>query len=138
MSALLIFIALSVVVGFTYQVSRSVAQNTVDESLNASLTLQGKFRELDERELLAVLESISSDPNFVAYIETALNASFVESIDTPIDGNDGESQIDISSIIDLIDERRVLIDAEFMIITDVDGNIIAHTERPDWQGNNIA
>ena len=138
MSALLIFIALSVVVGFTYQVSRSVAQNTVDESLDASLTLQGKFRELDERELLTVLENISSDPNFVAYIETAIRASFVASTDNPISENDGENQIDISSIIDLINERRRQINAEFMIITDVDGNVIAHTQRPDWQGGNIA
>jgi serine/threonine-protein kinase len=132
MSALLIFISLSIVVGFTYQVSRTLAEKSVAESLTASLALQRKFQELDERDLVTALDSFSGDPNFVAYILNAIEST----VDTELE-NGQEADLDYLSILDLIKERSQILGLDFMIIADVDGRVIAHSQR-DWKGRDIA
>ncbi len=141
MSSLLIFISLSIVVGFTYQVSRSVAEKSINESLTSSLALQDKFRELDERDLITVLDGFSADPNFVAYIENAIGDLSQAQNLSGQNGqvNEGtESRVDIASVADLVKERRDFIGLDFIIITDVDGRVIVHSEREGWFGRDIA
>ncbi|GAB1268894.1 hypothetical protein NBRC116493_21470 [Aurantivibrio infirmus] len=125
MCALLLLLSLGMVVGFTYKVSQSIADESLSQSLSDSLVLQTKFRELNQRDLENVVQTFASDPNFGAYIQEAINAS-----------EDGE--IDVDSISDLIAEKRDNLGLDFIIILDEDGYVITHSERPDWQSKDLA
>jgi HAMP domain-containing protein len=125
MTSLLLILALGSIVTTTFQVGQEVAERSVNESINNSLALQNYFRDLSDRELLIVLDGFASDPNFSAYVAAA--------VDTP----EGEES-DLASIEDLLSERKLDAELDFIILLDPEGKVIVHSNNSALSGRDLS
>ena len=118
MSLFLIITSMAVVIGLTFKVGNSIANNSATKALDKSVVLHKKFIRADARELLFQVTGFTSDPNFVGYIDNALYSE------------DSGSGVDLNSIFDLVLERREDTDLDFIIVLDDEAELVVHSERP--------
>ena len=118
---LIIAIVIGAVIGFSYNLGGNVANESAQKSLDQSLMVQSYLLRSGENEIALKVSSFASDPNFVSYIDDAVNT---------------ETGIDLGSIFDLVSERKQDTGLDFIIVTDDEMELIVHSEKPGLRNKN--
>ena len=147
LTALLIAMVVAVAVGITIERANRVAQTTVTNSIASAAKL---FRDF-ERQRLRGLENatsiLGSDPNIVAYIESALRggapsgeAAEAAELSTPVaatteptvpaEAPAAPAAVDTASINDTLLEQRERLGTDVMMLLDDQGVLVARTDQP--------
>ncbi len=129
LTALLIALVVAVAVGITIERANRIANETVQTSINGAAKLFRSFEEQRLGRLEGVTSVLGGDPNFAAYIQTALNTAPQVA---PPDAADAPplAGIDYSSINDQILEQRDRLKTDVMLLLDDQGILVARTDKP--------
>lgn len=114
-------IALTVLISVlvTFYFGNQMVERTIAQKLSSSQLIQDEFVTQKTRQLELVSLVVASDPAFVAYIAQTL-----------IQLDNENSQVDTSSIADLLLERKQQYGFDMAIIASVDGTQIARSDQP--------
>ncbi|MEM8995118.1 MAG: cache domain-containing protein, partial [Acidobacteriota bacterium] len=108
--AIIVVLAVGASVAVTRLLGTSIASEAVRQDLERSTAVQSNLADSRLDQLYLRASTVSSDPNFVAYLVAALQ--------------DG----DVASLIDQLDERQRDMGFDFAIVTDPDGLVVARTD----------
>jgi serine/threonine-protein kinase len=140
LTALLIAAVVGIAVGITIRRANTVADETVNVSINGAAKL---FRELEVQRLERLrlpTELLGSDPSFAALIQSELAGTAEGS--APIDASvqpgappaapveAAEPVINLTSIVDQIEQRRQSFKSDLVMLLDDQGRLIARTDIP--------
>ncbi len=103
----------------TLYFGQNMAQKTIQEKLNNSQLIQDEFITQKARQLELVTLLVASDPAFVSYIAQSLYQL-----------DDDNTQIDTSSIADLLRERQQQYGFDMAMVASVDGQLVARSDQP--------
>jgi serine/threonine-protein kinase len=146
-TALLIAAVVGLAVGITIQRADTVADKTVSDSITGAAKL---FRELENHRLERLrlpTELLGGDPSFAALIQSELagegagapEASVVPPAAAPATGTaattppvaaPAEPVINLTSIVDQIEQRRQSFKSDLIVLLDDQGRLIARTDMP--------
>ncbi len=121
-TVVLVSLAVTIAIGVTWLMSQRIASEAVSDSLEATQAMQRYLQGSRARELALATDLLAADPHDTAYLVEATRGQF--------DGDD----IDLRSILDLIDDRRREMGFDFAMMLDADGRVLVHTDRPDIGG----
>jgi len=137
LTAMLIVLVVAVAVGITIERANEIADETVSSSINGAAKL---FRELEEQRLARLrlpTELLGIDKNFVALVEVALTgvdpnapAPAEPVVAAPDAVPPPAPSIDLTSIVDQIEQRRVSFRSDLVMLLDDEGRLIARTDAP--------
>jgi HAMP domain-containing protein/predicted Ser/Thr protein kinase len=142
LTAGLIVIVVGLAVGITIQRANAVADETVSASINGAAKLFGELEDQRLARLRLPAELLGSDPNFFALIEVALTgesatdtsvetgAAVVTPSATPETVPPAAPTIDLTSIVDQIEQRRQSFRSDLVMLLDDEGRLIARTDVP--------
>ena len=108
--AVLVVLAVGGSVLVTRALGNGVAQQAVIDNLTRSTSMQSDFAEFRLDQLFLRASTLSTDPNFIAYVVQAL-----------------EDQ-DPTSVLDQLDERQRDLGFDFAIVLDPDAQVLARTD----------
>ncbi len=103
---------------------RDIATDEVRSSLASSQSVQRYFRELRARQLELIAELIASDPYFGSYVGEAISSD--------------DAELAARSVGDLLQQARNEFDLDVAMVLDVEGGILARTDRAAVDGQNVA
>ena len=151
LTALLIALVVAVAVGITIQRANAVAQTTVTNSIASAARLFKDFERQRLRGLESVTGILGSDPNFVAYIQSAMSGGAPAETEpqpetTPTPASTAATTapapeptaapaVDIASINDTLLEQRERLGTDVMMLLDDEGLLIARTDQPMVAGS---
>lgn len=121
-AVVLVSVAVSIALGATWLMSERIASDAVIDSLEATQAMQRYLQRSRARELALTTDLLAADPHDTAYLVEATR------------GGGGEDEVDLRSILDLIDDRRREYGFDFAMMLDTNGQILVHTDRPDVGG----
>ena len=137
LTAILILIVVGLAVGITIQRANEVANETVSASINGAARLFGELEEQRLARLDLPTRLLGTDPPFVALIQGSLTgvdpdaAPVVEPANAiPEAVPPPAPAIDLPSIVDQIEQRRVSFRSDLLMLLDDEGRLIARTDRP--------
>lgn len=122
----LVTLAVVVAVGGAWLASQRIASDAVTDSLAASQSVQRYLQTSRARELTLTTDLLAADPHDTAYLVEATR------------GQLGDGDIDLRSILDLIDDRRAEMGFDFAMMLSTDGDVLVRTDRPDASGQSLA
>ena len=136
LTALLIAIVVTIAVAITIERANAIAKTTVDNSIAGAAKLFKEFERQRLGRLALPAELLGTDPNFAAYIQKSLLGEPVAAA-TPTPASPVASQpqatapvLDLASIADQIEERRLAFGSDLFILLDNEGRVIARTDQP--------
>lgn len=103
---------------------RDIATDEVRSSLASSQSVQRYFRELRARQLELIAELIASDPYFGSYVGEAISSA--------------DPDLAARSVGDLLQQSRNEFDLDVAMVLDLDGDILARTDRATVAGQNVS
>jgi eukaryotic-like serine/threonine-protein kinase len=122
-TVVLVSLAVTIAIGATWLMSQRIASETVSDSLETTQAMQRYLQSSRARELALTTDLLAADPHDTAYLVEATRGQF-----------DGDDEIDLRSILDLIDDRRREMGFDFAMMLDAEGRVLVHTDRPDAGG----
>jgi eukaryotic-like serine/threonine-protein kinase len=126
-TVVLVSLAVAIAIGTTWFMSQRIAAEAVSNSLAATQGMQRYLQRSRARELALTTDLMAADPHDTAYLVNATRGQI-----------EADGEIDLYSILDLIDARREEWDFDFAIMLDPDGQLLVRTDRPDATGQNMA
>ena len=108
---LLIVLSVGAAVAVTSFLVRRIARATAQEALASSSTVQEIVQGRTQERLKLISRVFANDPYLAAYVAQA------------------SSEMDVASILDLLEERRQDLGFDFAILLDTSGRVIARTDR---------
>lgn len=140
LTALLIAIVVAVAVAITIERANAIAKTTVNNSIAGAAKLFKEFERQRLGRLALGAELLGHDPSFVAYIQHAMSApndaaatSSPAPAQPPVASQ--PTHIDFADILDQISQRKEeSLRSDLMMLLDVDGKILARTDRPALSG----
>ena len=146
LTALLIAIVVVVAVAITIQRANAIAKTTVDNSIAGAAKLFKEFERQRLGRLALPTELLGNDPKFVAYIQDALIGGGTKSTPAPAAGTTAVTApanppaappptLDLQSIIDQLEQRRLAFGSDLFILLDDQGHVIARTDQPAVTGS---
>jgi eukaryotic-like serine/threonine-protein kinase len=124
-TAILIAIVVGVAVGITIQRANVIAHATVNKSISSAAKLFEEFEHQRLGRLALSARLIGSDPNFTAYIQTALAPPAAAQPGAP-----AAPGIDLVSVVDQLTQRRESLGSDLVMLLDDQGRLIAGTDQP--------
>ncbi len=122
-TVVLVSLAVAIAIGATWLMSQRIASEAVSDSLAATQAMQRYLQNSRARELALTTDLLAADPHDTAYLVEATRGQI-----------DGDDDIDLRSILDLIDDRRREMGFDFAMMLDANGRILVRTDRPDAGG----
>ena len=116
----LILVVLGLAIAVTTWVGNQVANEAVSNTLESSRAVQSSIEENQLGQLGLIARLFANDPFIVAYLAEA-----AEDIDT-------------TSILDQLDQRREEVGYDFAIVLDTNGQVVARTDRVDAVGEDLS
>jgi serine/threonine-protein kinase len=137
LTAILILIVVGLAVGITIQRANEVANETVSASINGAAMLFGELEEQRLARLRLPAELLGTDKSFVALVQLAMTgvdpnapAPLEPVLTTPEAVPPPAPAIDLPSIVDQIEQRRVSFRSDLLMFLDDEGRVIARTDAP--------
>ncbi len=145
LTALLIVIVVAIAVGITIERANEVANETVSASIKSAAQLFGELEEQRLARLRLPAELLGSDPNFFAAIDVALKGEsataaspLVNAGAAPVPAPSATAEtappvaptIDLASIVDQIEQRRISFGTDLVMLLDDEGRLIFRTDVP--------
>lgn len=141
LTALLIVIVVAIAVGITIERANEVANETVSASIKSAAQLFGELEEQRLARLRLPAELLGSDPNFFAAIDVALkgeSATAAAPAELPGAASAASPEavppaaptIDLPSIVDQLEQRRMSFETHLLMLLDDEGRLIARTDVP--------
>ena len=121
-TVVLVSLAVTIAIGATWLMSQRIASEAVSDSLEATQAMQRYLQSSRARELALTTDLLAADPHDTAYLVEATR------------GQNGGEEVDLRSILDLVDDRRREMGFDFAMMLDANGRILVHTDRPDAGG----
>ncbi|HUP63837.1 MAG TPA: protein kinase [Thermoanaerobaculia bacterium] len=128
---LLILVVIGVALGITLRRSEAIANEAVTQAIGAAASLFDDLEQSRLRQLTLGAETIGRDVPFVAYVERALASG---STDDPAVSEPARTFVDVASILDLLQERRAILESDLLIVTDDQGYLLARTDQTTVAG----
>jgi HAMP domain-containing protein/predicted Ser/Thr protein kinase len=128
LTALLIALVVAVAVGITIERANRVAGETVNASITSAAKL---FKELEKQRLGRLdlpTKLLGNDSTFAAYIQSSLAPEAAPSADASVPAP--PPSIDLVSIADQLEQRRMAFDSDLMVLLDDEGRVVARTDQP--------
>ncbi|QOC23641.1 protein kinase [Wenzhouxiangella sp. AB-CW3] len=122
-TVVLVSLAVTIAIGATWLMSQRIASEAVSDSLEATQAMQRYLQTSRARELALTTDLLAADPHDTAYLVEATRGQF-----------DDDEEIDLRSILDLVDDRRREMGFDFAMMLDANGQVLVHTDRPDAGG----
>lgn len=119
-TSLLVLLAVGASVAVTAWLGGRIAARAAEEQLDVAYEVQRAFRDQRYQRLWLAADLFALDPYLAAYVAEA-----AESADT-------------ASILDLLGQNRQQLGFDFAAVLTPDGRILAHTDRPDAPGEDLA
>ena len=116
LAALIILLLIAVTILFSSRRAKALAHETIRSDLKQTLSVFDTFQNDRYEKLKIANKIIAQNPHIQAYIQEA----------------------DSNSILDLARETEESIKSDFIIVTDVDGVILARTDKPGASGQSVA
>lgn len=136
LTALLIAIVVAVAVAITIERANAIAKTTVNNSIAGAAKLFKEFERQRLGRLALPAELLGTDPKFAAYIQDSLTAG-VSATPSPVAGTTPAAPVtaasptlDLSSIVDQLEQRRQAFGSDLFILLDDQGRVIARTDQP--------
>jgi len=126
LTALLILLVIGIAVGLTITRATAIANASVKKSISSAATLYKDFEKQRLARLSLTAELTGRDPNFVAYIQSALTPTVTPG--APPDA--APPAIDYASIVDQLGDRRTAVGSDLMMYLDEKGQLVARTDVP--------
>ncbi|MGE0452447.1 MAG: protein kinase [Vicinamibacteria bacterium] len=114
-SALVVALVAITLAFTTFQANR-LARNAISEALSETKSVWETFQQDRYNKLKLGIRVLGNDPYFKAYVETR----------------------DEASVLDQLQERNRELKADFFIATDPEGVVVARTDRPQAQGQDLS
>lgn len=138
LTAMLVFAVIGVAIGITINRANFIASETVNKAISGAATLFKEFERTRLQELSIGAYTLARDVPFVAYVENAQQpsegaAGLPEAPQTtPSDtAVPAEAQTsDVVSMLDQLGERKAVLRSDVLMVTDVDGVVLARTDEP--------
>jgi serine/threonine-protein kinase len=112
----LVVALVGITLAYTTWRANRLARETIDQGLRDTKSVWETFQQDRYNKLKLGIRVLGNDPYFKAYIETR----------------------DEASVLDQLQERNAELKADFFIATDPDGIVIARTDRPGGQGEDLS
>ncbi len=122
-TVVLVSLAVAIAIGTTWFMSQRIATEAVSDSLAATQGIQRYLQRSRARELALTTDLLAADPHDTAYLVEATRGQI-----------EADGEMDLLSILDLIDARREEMGFDFAIMLDPDGQLLVRTDRPDATG----
>jgi len=143
LNTLLVTLVVAGSIGLTIQRSNVIATTEVNERIRDAGELFDAFERNRLRQLELGAKSTASNVGFVAYMENALYGDSEESFELSEDEGVGVSQpasppesgIDTTSILAQLEQERLLLDSDLLILTDDQGYLVARTDISNLTGS---
>jgi len=132
LTALLIALVVTVAVAITIERANAIAKTTVDNSIAAAAKLFKEFERQRLGRLALPAELLGTDPKFAAYIQDSLTAGTSTAATTTAAPGvpAAPATLDLSSIVDQLEQRRQAFGSDLFILLDDQGRVIARTDQP--------
>ena len=126
-TVVLVSLAVAIAIGTTWFMSQRIASEAVSDSLAATQGMQRYLQRSRARELALTTDLLAADPHDTAYLVEATRGQI-----------EADAEIDLLSILDLIDARREEMGFDFAIMLDPGGQLLVRTDRPDATGQDMS
>jgi serine/threonine-protein kinase len=152
MTALLIVTVIGLAVGITIERANEIARQTVNSSISSAAKLFKEFEHQRLGRLSLGAQVLGNDPNFVAYIQHAMNPETVAAPSAaaaaaqpaaaaaPTSGSPAappRANINFADILDIVVQRKEQLGSDLMMVTDGEGHLLARTDALALSGEKM-
>jgi HAMP domain-containing protein/predicted Ser/Thr protein kinase len=152
MTALLIVTVIGLAVGITIERADRIARQTVNTSISSAAKLFKEFERQRLGRLSLSAQVLGNDPNFVAYIQHAMNPESTAAASPATPSSQPSTPtaapsaspaapphalINFADILDQIVQRKEQLGSDLMMVADDQGHLVARTDAPALSGEKM-